>query len=323
MSSNRGYRVVAAKAGTGYSGVSAMTLPRLDQAAYRTGCCEAPMKAEGGANADLQMQQLQMMRFGTQMSSAQMQILLQRFWMDELAKPRYADPRRLIHHGFKVYSQNDEDGIIQEIFKRIGTQDRTFIEFGVSNGNECNTAKLLLEGWRGLWIEGSHALGSFLSEKGSLTLTASMVTAENVNHLFSKAGFEGEIDLLSIDIDYNDYWVWKAINVVRPRVVVIEYNAQLRPPLSVTVPYGANKRWDGTSYYGASLEALVRLGRAKGYRIVGCCFSGVNAFFVREDLCADHFIEPATSEEHYEPTRFFFAAQLGHPSRFGPFVQVD
>ena len=72
-------------------------------------------------------------------------------------------------------------------------------------------------------------------------------------------------------------------HVVRPRVVVIEYNSQLRPPLSVTVPYGASKRWDGTSSYGASLEALVRLGRTKDYRIVGGCVAGVNAFFVRED----------------------------------------
>ena len=109
---------------------------------------------------------------------------------------------------------------------------------------------------------------------------------------------------------------------MRPRVVVIEYNATLRPPLSLTVPYGANTFWDGTNYVGASLEALVRLGRTKGYRIVGCCIAGVNAFFVRDDLCADHFIEPATSEEHYEPARYFFSAQSGHPPRLGPYVEV-
>jgi hypothetical protein len=194
---------------------------------------------------------------------------------------------------------------------------------------ECNTAKLLIEGWRGLWIEAApqHAnnirrsLGAFTTDK-RLTLIESMVTAENVNTLFSQGGFTGEIDLLSIDIDFNDYWVWKAVEVVKPRVVAIEYNAILRPPMSLVVPYQPTQKWDGSNYGGASLEALVKLGRSKGYRIVGCSFAGVNAFFVRDDLCADHFIEPATAEEHYEPTRHFHSAQSGHPPRLGPYVAV-
>src|SRR5215211_5834044 len=111
----------------------------------------------------------------------QLQVL--RAWEEEMAKPRHADPRRLLRYGFKVYSQNDEDGIIQEIFKRIGTTNKTFIEFGVEAGSECNTAKLLLEGWRGLWIEAAphHAntirrsLGAFTSDK-RLTLVESVVT---------------------------------------------------------------------------------------------------------------------------------------------------
>jgi hypothetical protein len=274
-------------------------------------------------------QQLQAAQFVAHVSSAQLQVVVQRFWEDELAKPRNADPKRLLRYGFKVYSQNDEDGIIQEIFKRIGTRDKTFIEFGVETGAECNTAKLLLEGWRGLWIEGAsqyanairRSLEPFISDK-RLSLAEAIVTAENVNTLFSQAGFAGEIDLLSIDIDFNDYWVWKAVDVVKPRVVAIEYNPIFRPPMSLVVPYEPTHRWDGTNYGGASLEALVRLGRSKGYRIVGCSFSGVNAFFVREDLCEDHFIEPATAEEHYEPTRYFYAAQSGHPSRLGPYVTV-
>jgi hypothetical protein len=137
-----------------------------------------------------------------------------------------------------------------------------------------------------------------------------------------QAGFKDEIDLLSIDIDFNDYWVWKAVNAVNPRVVVIEYNAMLRPPMSLVVPYEPTQRWDGSNYGGASLEALVRLGQSKGYRIVGCSFAGANAFFVRDDLCADHFVAPATAEEHYEPTRYFFAAQPGHRPRFGPYLTV-
>ena len=258
------------------------------------------------------------------------QLRVQRAWDEEMTKPRNADPKRLLRHGYKVYSQNDEDGIIAEIFRRIGTRSRTFVEFGVETGVECNTAKLLVEGWRGLWIEGNaasavairHAFAPFIAD-GKLALQESLVTAENINALIGQGGLSGEIDLLSIDIDCNDYWVWKAIDVIDPRVVVVEYNAALRPPMAVVVPYRADAKWDGSNHYGASLEALVRLAAAKNYRIVGCSIAGVNAFFVRADLCGDLFLEPATAEEHYEPPRHYFhMLPAGHRSRPAPFVQV-
>jgi hypothetical protein len=264
-------------------------------------------------------------------SAATVQMDLHRFWAELLTQPRYADPKRLLRHGFKVYSQHDEDGIIQEIFRRIGVSERTFIEFGVETGIECNTAKLLVEGWRGLWIEANaqackgiaSIFEPFLKDR-RLTLAQSVVTTENINSLIEKSGLKDEVDLLSIDIDFNDYWIWRAIGTVKPRVVVIEYNAGLHPPLSLTVPYQPNRSGDGTNYFGASLAALVRLGRQKGYRVVGCNISGSNAFFVRDDLCADHFITPATAEEHYEPPRHFFSLLLAGPSapRPGPYVTV-
>jgi len=259
-----------------------------------------------------------------------MSMSVQRCWNDEIARPRHADPRRLLRHGFKVFSQNDEDGIIQEIFRRIGVTDRTFVEFGVETGIECNTAKLLVEGWRGLWIESVAPNAAKIREnfrdfiiKQALMLEQKTVTAENIDELLTRAGMQGEIDLFSIDIDYNDYWVWKAIETIVPRVVVIEYNASLRPPMSLVVPYRPDGCWDGSNFYGASLEALVRLGRIKGYRLVGCSIAGVNAFFVRSDLCADHFLEPATAEEHYEPPRHYFhLLPAGHRAQPGPFVNI-
>jgi len=259
----------------------------------------------------------------------QMEVL--RAWEDEIAKPRHANPKRLVRYGYKVYSQNDEDGIIAEIFRRIGTTDRSFVEFGVETGVECNTAKLLVEGWRGLWIEANPEsatairdnLAPFIAEQ-KLRLTESLVTAENINDLLVQGGVRGEIDFLSIDIDNNDYWVWQAIDVISPRVVALEYNATLRPPMSLVVPYRADAVWDGTNYQGASLAALVKLGAAKNYRIVGCSIAGVNAFFVRADLCGDSFLEPATAEEHYEPPRhyFYLLPSGGLRSRPGPFVSV-
>jgi len=273
---------------------------------------------------------LQWTRLNSNVLIARLQVDILRLWSDELAKPRNADPKRLLRCGFKVYSQNDEDGIIQEIFKRIGTTNRTFVEFGVETGVETNTTKLLLEGWRGLWIE---AASTYVAEirkifahklaDGSLKVRESVVTVANINGLIAEAGVGREIDLLSVDIDYNDYWVWKAITTINPRVVIVEYNATLRPPLSLVVPYDPNGSWDGSNFFGASLEAFVKLGRDKGYRIVGCNFSGSNAFFVRSDLAGDHFLQPATAEEHYEPARYFFSnLQSGHRGRPGPYLPV-
>jgi hypothetical protein len=263
-------------------------------------------------------------------SERAVQIQLLRLWNEELAKPRHADPKRLLRYGFKVYSQCDEDGILQEIFRRIGTKSRTFVEFGVESGIECNTVKLLMEGWNGLWLDGTAAnlaqiRSTFNSQiaEGRLRAIESFITAENINSLIQQGRLSGEIDLLSIDIDMNDYWVWKAIEIVKPRVVVIEYNATLRPPMSLVVPYNPAQTWNGSNYFGASLEALTRLGREKGYRLVGCNFNGGNAFFVDESCAGDHFLDPPTAEEHYEPPRYFVVpVQSGHPVQLGPFVSV-
>jgi hypothetical protein len=273
---------------------------------------------------------LALLREQAEQSRYTMQMRVQRAWDEEMAKPRNADPKRLVRHGYKVYSQNDEDGIIAEIFRRIGTTSRTFVEFGVETGVECNTAKLLVEGWRGLWIEANSASVAALRSNfapfmkdGRLQVTESRVTAENINALIAQSGLGREIDFLSIDIDYNDYWIWKAIDVVNPRLVAIEYNATLRPPMSLVVPYRPDAEWDGSNFQGASLEALVKLGAEKNYRIVGCSIAGVNAFFVRADLTADRFLEPATAQEHYEPPRHYFhMLPAGHRSRPGPFVAV-
>lgn len=268
-------------------------------------------------------------RLAARVAGRARQIELLRFWSEELAKPRYADPKCLLRHGFKVYSQADEDGIIQEIFNRIGTGDRGFVEFGVGSGIECNTVKLLVEGWHGLWIEASapavaaiqRELAPFIDDR-RLILRHETVTAENIDAVLSEAGLSGEIDLLSVDIDGNDYWVWQAIAAIEPRVVVIEYNATLHPPMSLVVPYDPAAQWSGDNYYGASLEALVRLGRQKGYCLVGCSFSGVNAFFVRDALCGDKFLAPATADRHYEPPRYFFSPTAGHRARPGPYLAV-
>ena len=233
----------------------------------------------------------------------------------------YRDPKCLVRYGGKVYSQNDEDGVLAEIFRRIGTTSRYFVEFGVGNGTENNTLALLVQGWKGAWIEGDpnncaiigKALSRFLNDK-SLEAVQSFITAENIGTLFESLKVPPEFDLLSIDIDFNDYWVWKAIQAYRPRVVVIEYNAGFGPSMEWKVPYAAERTWDTTRNFGASLKSYELLGREKGYCLVGCSLTGINAFFVREDLVAGHFRSPFTSEVHYESPKYYLKFPQSHPT---------
>jgi hypothetical protein len=257
------------------------------------------------------------------------QLLTRAMYEQAFATARFQEPKRLLRHGFKVYSQNDEDGIIEEIFERIGTTGRFFVEFGAGDGLENCTAYCLLKNWSGVWMEANSEyfakiernLG-FLIREGRLRVKNAAITAENIEALFLELGVPAEFDFLAIDIDRNDYWVWKALQHYRPRVVAIEYNASLKQTASVVVPYAPEAAWDETNYYGASLKALERLGEDKGYRLVGCNYVGVNAFFVREDLVGDRFAAPFTSENHYEPPRYPFCMENGHRPNLGPWEQV-
>jgi hypothetical protein len=187
------------------------------------------------------------------------------------------------------------------------------VEFGAEDGRENNGRYLLLKGWQGFWLESDPAQVALLGkrfrrslDRGALLVTQAVVTRENVEALLTEMGVPVELDLLSIDIDGNDYWVWKAMSQFRPRVVVIEYNAALGPRATWVMPYDADHAWDGrSSRFGASLKALERLGTKKGYDLVGCSFTGVNAFFVRSDLIGGRFTGPFTAERHYEPARYF------------------
>lgn len=236
--------------------------------------------------------------------------------------PKYHLPDKLTRFEFQVFSQFGEDGIIREIFRRIGTTNQYFVEFGVENGSETNTTYLLFKGWKGLWIEGSpkfcqHIRSDFARaiQKKQLTLINGFIKAENIESLFAEGNVPEEFDLLSIDIDRNDYHVWKAISHYKPRVVVIEYNAIFQPGDHFVVEYDANAMWDRTSNFGASLEAMTQLGLEKGYRLVASSFAGLNAFFVREDVMGDRFTGPFTAENHYESPKSFLLTKNGHPRK--------
>ena len=237
-------------------------------------------------------------------------------------KRKFDDPLHLDRFGYKVYSQNDEDGIIQEIFNRIGTTNKTFVEFGVQDGLESMGHFLLFNGWNGLWIDGDKKCFKRLQEyfakplsSGRLTAVNAFITIDNINEIISEGGkINGEIDLLSIDIDGNDYWIWEKIDCIKPRVVIIEYNAKFPPPCEWVMEYNPNHVWDGSDKHGASLKSLELLGKRLGYTLVGTNNNGKNAFFVKTDLTKGLFAEPATAENLYHVGGHLYVSS-GHPSK--------
>jgi hypothetical protein len=205
---------------------------------------------------------------------------------------RYGETPDLTAFELRVFSQNGEDGVLAELLRRAGAGGGGFVEFGSGDGGECNTAFLaVVLGWPGVYIEPDPAAFAALERRHRAnprvrTVNAA-VTAENVEALFEQAGVPAEPDVLSIDVDGNDYWIWRALERFRPRIVVIEYNGALDLLEERVAPYDAERRWDHSAGYGASLAALERLGAQKGYRLAHTELAGVNAFFVREDLGAE------------------------------------
>ena len=243
----------------------------------------------------------------------------------ELEKIARVDPRRLELHGFRALSQYDADGIVAEIFRRIGEEHRSFVEFGTGDGLENNTAYLLGQGWRGLWLEGDESMHKAqlrnypaAIEASRLRCVRSFLTRENINEVIRGAGRSGPIDLLSVDIDGNDYHLWEALTVVEPRVVVAEYNAYVPPPLRWVMAYDPTYEWDQRStYFGASLASFEALAKRKGLRLVGCDIVGLNAFFVREELCGDRF-SAGDSRTFWRPRSWWLdRAFAGAPVPYG------
>lgn len=206
---------------------------------------------------------------------------------------------------FRRHSQNGEDGILHYLFALLGTTNKRVVEICAGNGQQCNAANLILnDGWSGLLFEGDDDLAkqarAFYAEHPDTfsfppQVVQAWITRETINDLITGAGFAGAVDLLSLDLDGVDYWIWEAIDAIAPRVVVAEVQVIWGVERAVTVPYRADFRSplvDGFGIYsGASLPAFVKLGRSKGYRLVGTQRLGFNAFFLRNDVGADVFPE--------------------------------
>jgi hypothetical protein len=258
--------------------------------------------------------------------------------INELKKNLQGNPKRLEHYGFKVYSQNDEDGIIEEIFRRIGINIGTFCEIGVENGLECNSLYLLHKGWRGSWIEGNEKQKLPIESKfmqvltnKRLSLGIGYITPANVNNAL-KITLENinlnptNLDFLSIDIDGMDIYLMEALEY-KPKLICIEYNAKFPPNISKKPIFNPNYAWVGGDYMGSSLMAISESAKIKGYSLVSTNFVGANAFFVRDDLINNNFDVSLSVNDLYNPPRYWifydhYRQGIGHPPDFGDYTDL-
>lgn len=213
---------------------------------------------------------------------------------------------------FKVFSQFGDDGIIQYLINKIDIKNKIFIEFGVEDYTESNTRFLLInDNWTGLVMDGSEnnltrIKNDDLYWRHDLIAKSVFITAENINQLIKEEGIFGDIGLLHIDIDGNDYWIWKALEVVEPVIMILEYNSVFGYDRAITIPYKAD--FDRTSahhsnlYFGSSLLSLCDLADERGYAFIGCNSAGNNAYFVKKESLQD--IKPLTVEEGYVESKF-------------------
>ena len=252
---------------------------------------EALARIDEGRAADAKWRRI----FNNQLSALIRHVCLP---LDRLSPPYALTARR-----FRLRSQNEEDGVLFALLTRAGWGRSRFVEIG-SGQSGGNAAVLALEcGWAGLMLELVEqsvevARKRFAANTG-VQVVAARVTPANVNALLADHGCAGEVDLLSIDIDSYDYWVFEALEGTSPRVLVLEYNAHFGPERAVTIPLDQPLDAAPKGYHGASLAALAGLAARKGFRLVACENAGVNAFFLRQDVAPE--IPASTPLEAYRP----------------------
>ena len=259
--------------------------------------------------------------------------------INELKKYLQDNPKRLEHYGFKVYSQNDEDGIIEEIFRRIGINIGTFCEIGVENGLECNSLYLLHKGWRGSWIEGNEKQKPLIESKFKkiltnkrLSLGIGYITPANINGALKIALQHinvdpKNLDFLSIDIDGMDIYLLEALEY-KPKVICIEYNAKFPSNISKKPVFNPGYSWTGGDYMGSSLMALSESAKKMGYSLVSTNFVGANAFFLRDDLINNYFDTSLSVNDLYNPPRYWlffdhYLQGIGHRPDFGAYIDLE
>jgi hypothetical protein len=243
---------------------------------------------------------------------SEQQLLLQGRLLSEAVKSK-KNISSLSEVEFKVFSQWGDDGIIQWFINNLELPSQTFVEFGVGDYRESNTRFLMMNNnWSGLVMDGSKSnveqiINSEYFWKHTLLANAVFIDVNNINNLLSESKLGQEIGILHIDLDGNDYWIWKAINEVSPTLVILEYNSVFGIDRAITVPYNSDfnrtKMHYSNLYFGASLRALYQLSTTKGYSFIGCNSAGNNAYFVRNDKL-NNSVREISLEKGYVMSRF-------------------
>ncbi|RAJ97702.1 hypothetical protein LX87_02605 [Larkinella arboricola] len=250
--------------------------------------------------------------FSTLLRQTRQEVYDNRVLLGKLLSLQQQEVHSLQDAEYKVFSQYGDDGIIQYLIKKAVIRSQSFVEFGVETYVEANTRFLLINNnWKGLVMDGSQQNIDYIQSdpffwQYHLIAKQTFITAENINSLLTESGFSGPLGLLSIDIDGNDYWVWKAIQAADPDIVVAEYNSLFGAERAITVPYKPDfvrsKAHYSHLYFGTSLVALCDLATEKGYSFVGCNSTGLNAYFVKTSQLGT--LKPLTAAEGYVYSKF-------------------
>lgn len=256
----------------------------------------------------------------TKYLTIKLQQLLKKYYIRRSNILKHQNPLCLRNYEEKIFSQYGEDGILKEIFRRLGITEGFSVEFGIEDGSECNTRNLLeKEHWSGVLMDGGaknvESAQKLYANYEKVKIIEAFITAENILEIFEGLLIPTSFDLLSVDIDGNDYWIWERILTgYNPKVIVIEYNAKFQPPFEWVMPYNPSHQWDLSAWFGASLASLLKLGSKYGYTLVCCNIAGNNAFFVRDDLLESHFPDQNRGiDYHYSAP--LYCMGFGHPVR--------
>ena len=213
----------------------------------------------------------------------------------------------------KIFSQNGEDGVTIKLVELIydGNNDNKFyVEFGVENGMECNT-RILREkyNWNGLQMDGGN-------KNIDINLQKEFIMKENIIELFQKYNVPQNINILSVDIDFNDFYCLKEILAnYRCDIIICEYNATHLPNEDKIIIYDKYGSWDGTNYFGMSLLSLYKLGEKYNYSLVYCDKKGVNSFLIHNDILENKNIKIMNIndiEQIYRPPKYGYGPNGGH-----------
>jgi len=220
-------------------------------------------------------------------------------------------------HGAKYFSQNDEDGITLEVFRRIGLEHGVFAEFGVGDGSENNSLVLLASGWKGFWVGGEGLCFNHRSNPNHFSFHQMWIDRENIlsayNEGLSSIG-ESSVDLLSLDFDGNDYYLIEQLLIagVSPKIFIVEYNSKFPPPIRWKIAYDREHAWDFDDYFGASLAEFDELFKKFGYALVCCNFSGSNAYFVKNELMSFFADVPRDLGDIFYGPQYYLLQSYGH-----------